>query len=160
MKVAVDCRVSRKSFRRATHAAWMGQASFQALIGLMALLFASASFALGVGVSPSAQMPVVAYLLVAVLFWFLYPTFVYAKDPLYRQDIHFEFNREGVRYTRAGSESSLLWSSLNQARETAEFYILEPAGRLRLAVPKSAFGPDQEQRFRLIAATSGVPIRR
>jgi hypothetical protein len=98
-------------------------------------------------------------MLMAVAFYCLYPSLAFAADPRNRSDVRFEFNRYGVSYTFAGREASVPWSAVEQASETREFYVLALPHRLRVALPKIQFGPGQEQRFRLLAATSGVPIR-
>lgn len=147
-------------FRRATHASWMAQTSFRMILVLTTLLFAAAAFTAGAGATLADQIPVVSYLTLAVAFYFWYPSHMFARDPRNRQDIHYEFSRDGVRYSWAGSEWSMPWSFLNQARETSDFYVLELPNHLRLAVPKAGFDPGGEQSFRLMAATAGVPIRR
>ncbi len=157
--VAAHYRASVRMFRRATHAAWKAQTSFRVMLVLITLLFTAAAFTVGMGASLSDQAPVAIYLLLGTLFYFWYPSHMFARDPKNREDVHYEFSREGVNYCWAGSKWSMPWSFLNQARETREFYVLELPNHLRLPIPKSGFAPGTEQHFRLLAATGGVPIR-
>jgi hypothetical protein len=138
----------------------MAQTSFRTILVLTTLLFAAAAFTVGAGATLADQIPVAAYLALAGVFYFWYPRHMFARDPRNRQDVHYEFTREGVRYSWAGSEWSMPWSFLNQAKETSGFYVLELPNHLRLAIPKAGFAPGEEQSFRLLAATAGVPIRR
>jgi hypothetical protein len=159
IKAAAHYRATLQMFRRATHAAWKAQTSFRVILILVALLFAAAAFTVGIGASVADQMPVAIYLLLGSLFYFWYPSHMFARDPKNREDVHYEFSRDGVSYSWAGAKWSMPWSFLNQARETREFYVLELPNHLRLAIPKSGFAPGAEQHFRLLAATGGVPIR-
>lgn len=156
--MSVNYRLSRKAFSRATHASWNTQTSFQILVLMMIGLWAAANFALGAGARLGQQLPVFTYLLMAIGFYVLYPSLAFAADAKNRSDVHIDFNRSGVNYRSAQRESSLPWSSLSQAIETTDFYVLALPDRLRVALPKEEFGPGEEQRFRLLAATSGVPI--
>ena len=160
LKVTVAYHASREMFRRATHTSWMAQTSVRSIMVLMTLVFAAVAFTLGVGAPLTDQVPILGYLALAVVFYFWYPSRMFVQDPKNQLDVHYEFSRDGVSYRWAGSEWSMPWSFLNQARETSSFYILELPNHLRLPIPKSAFGPGEEQQFRLLAATSGVPIRR
>lgn len=159
MRVAVDYRPSRKTFRQATHAAWGSQLMFQALVLLFVALWVAAGYALGVGARLEDQLPTFTYLLMAVAFYLWYPSFAFSSDARNREEVCFEFTRAGVRYHRAGNGAELGWNALSQAVDTKDFYILSMPGRQVIAVPKFAFGPGEEQLFRLMAATSGVPIR-
>jgi hypothetical protein len=158
MRVSVDYRPSRKTFSRATHASWNTQPSFQILVLMMVGLWAAANFALGAGAQLEQQLPALTYILMAIGFYVLYPSLAFAADAKNRSNVHLEFNRSGVSYRFAERESSIPWSSLSQATETNDFYVLALPDRLRVALPKEEFGPGEEQRFRLLAATSGVPI--
>jgi hypothetical protein len=159
MRVSVSYRPSRKIFTRATHASWSTQLSFQVLVLMMLALWAATNFTVGAGSPVQQHLPTFTYMLMAVAFYCLYPSLAFAADPRNRSDVRFEFNRYGVSYTFAGREASVPWSAVEQASETREFYVLALPHRLRVALPKIQFGPGQEQRFRLLAATSGVPIR-
>jgi magnesium-transporting ATPase (P-type) len=159
MRVSVSYRPSRKIFTRATHASWNTQASFHVLVLMMLALWTATSFTLGAGAPLEQHLPTFTYMLMAVAFYFLYPSIAFASDARNRSDVWFEFNRNGVRYAFAGREASVPWSSVARAAETREFYVLALPERRRVALPKAEFGPGEEQRFRLLAATSGVPIR-
>ena len=159
MRVSVSYRPSRKVFTRATHASWSKQPSFQLLVFIMLALWAATSFTVGAGSPVEQHLPTFTYMLMAVAFYLLYPSIAFSADSRNRSSVSLEFNRNGVRYTFAGREASVPWSSVAHAAETREFYVLALPERLRVAVPKAEFGPGQEQRFRLLAATSGVPIR-
>jgi YcxB-like protein len=159
MRVSLGYTPSRKTFSRATHASWNTQPSFQIIVLMMIGVWAAANFALGAGSQLEQQLPAFTYILMAIGFYFLYPSFAFAADAKNRSDVRFEFDRSGVSYRFAERESSLPWSALSQATETRDFYVLALPDRLRVALPKDEFGPGAEQRFRLLAATSGVPIR-
>ncbi len=160
MRVSVHYRPSRKAFTRATHASWNTQLPFQILVLMMLALWAATNFTLGAGAPIEQHLPTFTYMLMVVAFYFLYPSLAFAADPRNRSDVRFEFNRYGVSYSFAGREQAIPWSGVGQALETREFYLLALPDRLRVALPKAEFGPGQEQRFRLLAATSGVPIDR
>lgn len=151
-------RLSRRAFSKATHASWTRQPMFQALLVLLLALWSAASFAAGMGAAEQ-QLPTFTFLLTAVAFYVAYPPLAFAADARNRNEVHLEFTRDGVYYRRGGQAVTIVWKAVHQAAEAAEFYVLALPGRMFVAVPKYAFGPDQEQRFRLLAATSGVPIR-
>lgn len=158
MRVSIGYRPSRKTFARATHASWNTQLSFQILVLMMIALWGAANFALGAGSRLEQQLPAFTYILMAVGFYFLYPSLAFAADAKNRSDVRFEFDRSGMSYRFAERESTVPWSLLSQATETRDFYVLALPDHLRVALPKHEFGPGEEQRFRLLAATSGVPI--
>lgn len=163
MSVAVDYRPSRKVFSQATRAAWTSQPAFQILIVVMVTLWAAASFAAGMSAGAgidtfSQQLPTFTYLVLGVAFFAWYPSFAFAADARNRGAVHIEFNRAGVSYRRPAGGAEVPWSALSRAADTRDFYVLAMPNRQLVAVPKSSFGPGEEQRFRLLAATSGVPI--
>lgn len=155
--MALDYRPSRRVFSKATHAAWASQPIFQMVVFLMVALWAAASFTAGMG-AIQQQLPTFTYLLMMVAFFAWYPSLAFAADARNRGDVHIEFNRDGVSYRRAAGAGDVPWSALSRAADTRDFYVLAMPNRQLVAVPKSAFGPGEEQRFRLLAATSGVPI--
>lgn len=158
MKVVVGYRFSRKAFSRATHASWRGQLVFQALAVMMVILFLASVFVVSIGGSVGAQIPVFIYMLLAVAFYFVYPPVAFASDPKHRKELFFEFTKDAFRYRRGETEATLPWSAIKGAVESKEFYVLDLPEKQKVAVPKSAFADGEEQRFRLLAATSGVPI--
>ena len=158
MTVAVAYRFTRRAFIKATHAAWRSQTIFQALAAMLVLLVVSSLFVMGLGASLEDQLPVLGYAVVAIAFYYVYPTIAFARDPRHRMRLSFEFTRDAFRYRRGETEATLPWSALKSAVESDEFYVLDLPDKQRVAVPKSAFGPGEEQRFRLLAATSGVQI--
>jgi hypothetical protein len=158
MTVAVLYRFSRRAFTKATHASWRSQLVFQLLAAMMVVLFLASIFVVSQGASVEDQMPVFIYMLLATAFYFFYPTIAFASDPKHRMELFFEFTRDAFRYRRGETEATLPWSALKAAVESGEFYVLDLPEKQKVAVPKSAFGAGEEQRFRLLAATSGVPI--
>ncbi|MGQ0678610.1 MAG: YcxB family protein [Actinomycetota bacterium] len=159
MRVAVDYRFSRKSFAQATHAAWKSQTPFLLVMLLTVVLLAAAGFLVGQGVPVQEQLPTFMYLSIAVAFYFWYPSFAFATDSRNRGEVHFEFTRDGVRYRRPHGSGDLAWKAVRAAWESRGFYILALPDRKLVALPKGAFAPGEEQRFRLMAALQGVPIR-
>jgi hypothetical protein len=159
MRVAVSYRPSPKLFARATHASWSSQPAFHILAVMMGALWIATNFTLGVGSPVQQHLPTFTYMLMVVAFYYLYPYLAFAADPRNRSDVRLDFNGHGVNYRFAEKDGSVPWSSVGQAVETSGFYVLALPNRLRIAVPKAEFGPGEEQRFRLLAATSGVPIR-
>lgn len=160
MTVAVAYRFTRRAFIKATHAAWRSQTIFQLAIALTILLLFSSLFVLGLGVSIEAQLPVFVYMLIAVAFYYVYPSIAFARDPKHRAALSFEFAKDAFRYRRGDTEETLPWSALKTAVEISDFYVLDLPDKQKVAVPKSAFGPGEEQRFRLLAATAGVHIHK
>ncbi|MEX0791432.1 MAG: YcxB family protein, partial [Actinomycetota bacterium] len=158
MTVVVNYRFSRRAFSRATHASWRSQPVFQVLAAMIVVLFLASLFLVSRGASIEAQVPVFVYMLSAIAFYFIYPTVAYAGNPRHRMALFFEFTREAFRFRRGETEQTLPWSALKAAVETGDFYVLDLPDKQKVAVPKSAFGAGEEQRFRLLAATSGVPI--
>lgn len=158
MIVKIDYRFSLKAFVRATHAAWRSQTGFQVIAAMLVILWISTGFVIGLGASLADAIPIFAYTLLAVLFYYMYPTIAFARDPRHRMAARLEFSRDEFTYRRGDTEATLPWSALKTAVEKDGFYVLQLPHRERVAVPKSAFGPGEEQRFRLLAATSGVPI--
>lgn len=158
MTVAVAYRFSRRSFVRATHAAWRSQLVFQALALMMVLLLAASAVVVVLGAGVADQIPVFAYGVLALAFYVLYPNLAFAFNPKHRLELAFEFSRDGFRYRRGEAESALEWPELKGVLESGDFYILDLPGKQKVALPKSAFGPGEEQRFRLLAATSGVQV--
>lgn len=156
MRVAVEYRLSPGTFRRATHAVWKSQASFKVLAAMMGLLWVAANFNLGAGGRLQDQLPVFAYLVMALAFYYLYPSIAFSRDPRNRTSTRLEFTKDRITYRLAGKETAVPWSALTATIETSEFYLLSFPEKLKLAVPKAGFAPDHEQRFRLLAATSGV----
>lgn len=158
MNVSVAYRFSRRAFSRATHAAWRSQLVFQALALMMAVLVISSLVVVGLGAGFEDQAPVFLYALAGVAFYYLYPTIVYSSDARHREGLSFQFTKDSFRYRRGETEVTLPWSALKEAVESGDFYVLKLPDRQKVALPKSAFGPGEEQRFRLLAATSGVLI--
>lgn len=158
MTVAVAYRFTRKAFIQATHAAWKSQTVFQAMAAMMVILFAASLFVVGLGASIEAQLPVFVYMLLAVGFYYAYPSIAFARDPKHRMALSFEFTRDAFRYRRGDNEQTLPWSALKAAVESDDFYVLDLPDKQKVAVPKSAFAPGEEQRFRLLAATAGVRV--
>ncbi|HVL51494.1 MAG TPA: YcxB family protein [Actinomycetota bacterium] len=158
MIVAVDYRLTLKAFIQATHAAWRTQTIFQALAAMLVLLVLSSLFVVGLGARLEDQAPVLWYTLMALAFYYLYPTIAFASRPRHRVAQSFEFTKDSFRYRKGDTEETLPWSAIKSAAETRGFYVLSLPERQNVAVPKSAFGPGQEQRFRLLAALQGVPI--
>lgn len=158
MTVAVAYQFSRRMFAKATHAAWRSQTIFQALAAMMVILLVSSMFVVGLGADLEDQLPVFVYTLLAGAFYYWYPTIAFVSDPRYRMGLSFEFTRDAFRYRRGDTETTLPWSALKSAVESSDFYVLDLPEKQKVAVPKSAFGPGEEQRFRLLAATSGVQI--
>lgn len=158
MRVSVRYRPSPAMFARATHAAWWTQPSFQLLVAMMGALWVATSFTVGAGSPLQQHLPTFSYMLMVVAFYYLYPFLAFAADRRNRSDVAFEFNPQGVRYRFAEREESRPWSELSRAIETSQFYVLALPNRLRVALPKAGFGPGEELRFRLLAATSGVPL--
>lgn len=158
-KMVVEYQPSPQVFRRATHAAWRAQASFKILFLLIAALLAAITFALGIGARPADQLPVVASLLVGCALFYAYPLIAYFRRPEYRSKVRFEFGRDGFSYQRGAEHESLHWSAIRQISVGRNFYILNLPKRFQLAIPRSSFATGQEQHFRLLAATEGVPIR-
>jgi hypothetical protein len=115
MRVSVSYRPSRRIFTRATHASWSKQLSFQLLVLIMLALWAATSFTLGAGSPVEQHLPAFTYMLMAVAFYLLYPSIAFAADARNRSAVSLEFNRNGVRYSFAGQEASVPWSSVAQA---------------------------------------------
>ncbi|CAN5787113.1 hypothetical protein BH23ACT12_BH23ACT12_11050 [soil metagenome] len=157
MTVVVTYRFSRRAFSKATHASWRSQLVFQVLAAMIVALFLASLFIVSRGASIEDQLPVFVYMLLAIGFYFVYPTIAFVIDPRHRMELFFEFTRDAFRYRRGETEATLPWSALKAAVESGEFYVLDLPEQ-KVAVPKSAFGAGEEQRFRLLAATSGVPI--
>lgn len=158
MNVVVDYRFSRRAFIRATHAAWRSQLIFRILAAMMIVLFISSIFVISLGANVEDQAPVFAYMLLALAFYFLYPNVAFASDPKHRMGMWFEFQKDAFKFRRGDTETTLPWSALKGAVECGDFYVLDLPDKQKVAVPKSAFGAGEEQRFRLLAATSGVPL--
>ena len=158
MTVEVAYRFSLKAFIRATHAAWRAQPIFQVLAVMLVLLWIASAFVVGLGARLEDQLPTFAFTMLAVAFYYLYPMIAFAKDPKHRRPRRFEFARDALTYRLGDTESTIPWSDLKAAVESADFYVLDLPHNQKVAVPKSAFAPGGEQRFRLLAATSGVPI--
>ncbi len=125
---------------------------------MLVLLVLSSLFVVGLGARLQDQFPVLLYALVAVAFYYVYPTIAFARDPRHRMAQFFEFTKDALRYRRGDTEATLPWSALKAAVESNDFYVLDLPQRQKVAVPKSAFAPGEEQRFRLLAATQGVQI--
>lgn len=160
MTVAVDYRFTRRAFSRATHASWRGQLVFQALAAMMIILLLSSVFVVTMGGRAEDQLPVLIYMVLAVGFYFVYPAVAFAVSPRHRMGLFFEFTKDAFRYRRGEAEATVFaWSAINGLVESRDFYVLDLPGKQKVAVPKSAFAPGEEQRFRLLAATSGVPIQ-
>jgi hypothetical protein len=158
MNIVVNYRFSRRAFIRATHAAWRSQLIFQVLAAMMIVLFISSILVISLGANVVDQVPVFAYMLLALGFYFLYPTVAFASDPKHRMGMFFEFTKDAFKFRRGETETTLPWSALKGAVESGDFYVLDLPEKQKVAVPKSAFGAGEEQRFRLLAATSGVPL--
>ncbi|HYN98134.1 MAG TPA: YcxB family protein [Actinomycetota bacterium] len=158
MSVAVDYRFSLRSFIKATHASWRSQTVFQVLAAMMVILALASVFVIARGASIQDQAPVFAYMILATAFYFVYPVVAFSSDPRHRMGLSFEFTRDAFRFRRGETESTLPWSAIKAAVETGDFYVLDLPDKQKVAVPQSAFGVGEEQRFRLLAATSGVPI--
>jgi hypothetical protein len=125
----------------------------------MAALWIATNFTVGAGSPIQQHLPTFTYMLMVVGFYYAYPFIAFVADPKHRSDIRFDFNPQGVRYRFAEREGTLAWSDLSHAVETSGFYVLALPNRMRVALPKSEFGPGEEQRVRLLAATSGVALR-
>lgn len=158
MTVVVNYRFTRRAFSKATHASWRSQPVFQILAAMLVVLFLASLFVVSRGASLEDQLPVLIYMLVAVVFYFTYPAIAFASDPRHRMALFFEFTRDAFRFRRGETEQTLPWSALKAAVEAGDFYVLDLPDKQKVAVPKSAFDAGEEQRFRLLAATSGVPI--
>lgn len=158
MAVVVDYRFTRRDFSKATHASWRSQPVFQVLAAMLVALLLASFFVVGRGASIEDQLPVLIYMLLAVGFYFIYPSVAFASDPRHRMGLFFEFTRDAFRFRRGETEQTLPWSALRAVVEARDFYVLDLPDKQKVAVPKSAFGAGEEQRFRLLAATSGVPI--
>lgn len=158
-KIVVEYKPSAHIFRKATHAAWRAQGSFKLLFTLLAALLLAVAFALGIGVDTSEQIPVLLSLLVGWLTFYTYPLIAFARKPEYRSPVRIEFGRDGFSYQRGEQQDTLAWSAIQQITEARNFYVLTMPKRFQLAIPKDSFAGGQEQHFRLLAATEGVPIR-
>jgi hypothetical protein len=158
LTIEVAYRFSLWSFLRATHAAWRSQLIFQLLGAMLVLLWIASSFVVGLGARVQDQLPTLAFTVIAVTFYFLYPVVAFARNPKHRAPRRFEFAKDAFTYKLGDTEATLSWRDLKAAVETREFYVLDLPRKQKVAVPKSAFAPGAEQRFRLLAATSGVPI--
>jgi hypothetical protein len=158
MTVEVAYRFSLKTFIRATHAAWRSQAIFQVLALMIVLLWVASSFVVGLGAELQDQLPTFGFTVLAVAFYYLYPIIAFARDPRHRAARRFQFSKDALRYRMGDTESTIPWSALKAAVESREFYVLYLPEKQKVAVPKSAFAAGEEQRFRLLAATSGVPV--
>lgn len=159
MTVAVDYRFSRKAFSRATHASWRGQLVFQALAAMMIILLLSSVFVVTMGGKVEDQLPVFIYMFLAVAFYFVYPAVAFVTSPRHRMGLFFEFTKDDFSYRRGEAEATIFeWSAIKELVESKDFYVLDLPDKQKVAVPKSAFAPGEEQRFRLLAATSGVAI--
>jgi hypothetical protein len=158
MNVVVNYRFSHKAFIRATHAAWRSQLIFRVLAALMIVLFICSILVISLGANVEDQAPVFAYMVLALAFYFVYPTIAFASDPKHRMSLFFEFTKDAFKFRRGDTETTLPWSALKAAVESGDFYVLDLPEKQKVAVPKSAFGAGEEQRFRLLAATSGVSL--
>lgn len=125
---------------------------------MLVLLWIASSFVVGLGARVQDQLPTLAFTVIAVSFYFLYPIVAFARNPKHRAPRRFEFAKDALTYKLGDTESTLSWRDLKAAVETRDFYVLDLPRKQKVAVPKSAFAPGAEQRFRLLAATSGVPI--
>lgn len=157
-KIVVEYRPSARLFRRATHAAWRSQTPFKVLFLLLAALLLAVSYAIGAGAGLSDQLPVAVLLLTGFLLFHAYPLLAYSKKPEYRSPVRFEFSRNGFTYRRGPAHETLDWSAIQTITETKSFYVLTLPKRFQLAIPKTCFQDGQEQHFRILAATEGVPI--
>lgn len=157
--IVIEYQPTAGLFRRATHAAWRAQTPFKVLFALVLALVAAMLGVTALGADPADQLPVVACMLLGVGLYYAYPLIAYYRKPEYRAPVRLEFSKDGFSYRRGTDGESLDWSAVHQIASARHFYILTMARRFQLAVPKAEFTGGQEQHFRILAATEGVPIR-
>ena len=87
-------------------------------------------------------------LVIPIGFSFIYPGYLYQRDPKLAAKYNVEFSDNGVFASGPYGNSNLNWSYYKKAREMSLGYILEAETNRPQIVPKKALDPAQETALR------------